>query len=180
MKFNLKKLLKTIKLNEENISMVLGALVIVIVGVLIVNYFKDKNSGVITDSSTQATMSQNEHIVTQGESLWSVAEDSYGSGYNWVDLKSANNLTSDSLEIGQKLIIPNDVEAKTPTVTAKAEVTDLTSITADTYTVSEGDCLWDIAVRAYGDGFVWTEIARVNNLDNPNIIHTGNILILPR
>ena len=160
--------------------MILGAVVIVVVGILIVNYFKDKNSGVITDNSSQATMNQNEHTVAKGETLWSIAEESYGSGYNWVDIKSTNNLTSDSIEIGQKLIIPDNVEAKTPTITENTEIAGTSSITGDTYTVEKGDCLWDISVRAYGDGYAWTKIASANNLDNPNIIHTGNILVLPR
>ncbi len=187
MKFNLKKILKTIKLNEENISMVLGAIVLVIVGVLIVNYFKDKEAGSITESSTQITAA-NEHTVIKGETLWSIAENSYGSGYNWVDIKNANSLTSDDIEVGQKLFIPNDIEVDEPTTTEVIESAVITLendennqvITGDTYTVVKGDCLWDIAVRAYGDGYAWTEIAEANELTSPDIIHSGNILILPR
>lgn len=44
----------------------------------------------------------------------------------------------------------------------------------------KGDHLWGIAVRAYGDGYKWVEIARENNLVNPNLIHPGNVLSLPR
>ena len=53
-------------------------------------------------------------------------------------------------------------------------------ITANTYTVVRGDNLWNIAVRAYGDGFKWTEIAKANNLANPSLIHSGNVFKLPR
>lgn len=180
MKFDLKKLLKTLKLNEENISMVLGAVVLVIVGVLIVNYFKDRGSVNLPANSTQVS-TVNEHTVTKGETLWSIAEDSYGSGYNWVDIKAANNLSTNEIEIGQKLIIPSDVEAMEPTATEKSEnVLQASPISEETYTVVKGDCLWDIAVRAYGDGFRWTEIAQINNLDNPDVIHVGNVLMLPR
>ena len=114
MKFDLKKFLKQIKLNEESISMVLGAIVIVIVGILIVNYFKDRGSGTIPASSTQTATK--EHTVVKGETLWSIAEDSYGSGYNWVDIKSANDLKTETIEVGQKLNIP-DVSPKQPTST---------------------------------------------------------------
>ena len=178
--FQLKKLLKQIKLNEENISMILGAIVLVIVGVLVVNYFKDKGNGSITIDSTQIS-AINEHTVVKGETLWSIAENSYGSGYNWVDIKSANNLETDNIEVGQKLILPDDVAPNEPTTTEESQtVLQESPITSETYTVVKGDSLWNIAVRAYGDGFRWTEIAEVNELDNPNIIHTGNILILPR
>ena len=178
---NLKKLLKTIKLNESNISMILGALVIVVVGILIVNYFKDKRAETLpTGINTQN--SSKEHIVVKGETLWSISEDSFGSGYNWVDIKKANNLTSNNIEVGQKLEIP-DVPAKQPTSTKVAATQTQTSpetVTGSSYTVVRGDCLWNIAVKAYGDGFKWVEIAKANNLKNPRIIHAGNVLTLPR
>jgi nucleoid-associated protein YgaU len=175
---DLKKFLKKMKLSEETISMVLGAIVIVIVGVLIVNYFKDKSGGTIPGTSTQT--SAKEHVVVKGETLWSIAEDSFGSGYNWVDIKSANNLKTESLEVGQKLAIP-DVSPKQPTSTKKiATVAQVSPITGNTYTVVKGDCLWKIAVKAYGDGYKWVAIAKANKLVNPGIIHSGNVLTLPR
>lgn len=57
---------------------------------------------------------------------------------------------------------------------------DMSSISGSSYTVHTGDNLWNIAERAYGDGFKWTEIATANNLSNPNIIHSGNVITLPR
>jgi LysM repeat protein len=134
--FDLKKFLKKLKLNEETISMVLGAIVIVIVGVLIVNYFKDKSSGKIPGASTQTIAK--EHVVVKGETLWSIAEDTFGSGYNWVDITVANGLSSDVIEIGQKLVIP-DVSPKKPTSTKKvATISQVSPITGATYTVEKG------------------------------------------
>lgn len=184
MKFDLKKFLKRVKLNEENISMVLGAVVLVVVGVLVINYFKDKGSVNIPASSTNnaSETASIEHTVVEGETLWSIAENTYGSGYNWIDIAQANDLSSDLISVGQKLVIPENITAKEPTTTAASQ-TDLqkSAVTEDDiYTVEKGDCLWDIAVRAYGDGYKWVDIAKVNNLDNPNIIHTGNVLTLPR
>ena len=109
------------KLNEESISMVLGAIVIVIVGILVVNYFKDKTTGSITPNATQ-TSATKEHVVVKGETLWSIEEDSFGSGYNWVDIKSANSLKTETIVVGQKLTIP-EVSPKQPTITAKASST---------------------------------------------------------
>ena len=178
MNFDLKKFLKQVKLNEESISMILGAIVIVIVGILIVNYFKDRTSGTIPVSSTQT--STKEHTVVKGETLWSIAEDSFGSGYNWVDIKSANGLKTETIEVGQKLTIP-DVSPRKPTSTKKVvTITAASPITGDTYTVVKGDCLWKIAVRAYGDGYKWVAIAKANKLVNPGLIHSGNVFTLPR
>jgi nucleoid-associated protein YgaU len=179
--FDLKRFLKTVKLNENNISMVLGALVIVIVGVLVVNYFKDRNPQTIPGISTSENEVGGDHTVVSGETLWSIAEDNYGSGYNWVDISEANSLTSDYIEVGQVLSIP-DVPTKEPTVTQTISAGEETSkaISGDSYTVAKGDSLWDISVRAYGDGYKWVEIAEANNLVNPNVIHAGNVLSLPR
>lgn len=158
--------------------MILGAIVIVIVGILIVNYFKDRTSGTIPVSSTQT--STKEHTVVKGETLWSIAEDSFGSGYNWVDIKSANGLKTETIEVGQKLTIP-DVSPRKPTSTKKVvTITAASPITGDTYTVVKGDCLWKIAVRAYGDGYKWVAIAKANKLVNPGLIHSGNVFTLPR
>ena len=179
---NLKSILKALKLNESTISMVLGALVIVVVGVLVVNYFKDQGGKIpflSTGNKTEVTQElPKSHTVAKGESLWTIAEKYYGSGYNWVDIAAENKLAdADVVSEGQTLSIP-DVEPKLAT---KAEVeTQGEAITGGTYTVVKGDSLWNIAVRAYGDGYRWVEIATENDLANPNLIHTGNVLTLPR
>lgn len=162
--------------------MVLGALVIVVVGVLVVNYFKDQGGKIpflSTGSKTEVVQElPKSHTVAKGENLWTIAEKYYGSGYNWVDIASENKLSdADVVSEGQILSLPN-VEPKLAT---KAEVkTAGEAITGGTYTVVKGDSLWNIAVRAYGDGYRWVEIAGENNLANPNLIHAGNVLTLPR
>ncbi len=161
--------------------MILGALVIVVVGIVVVNYFKSKGGSITTSGGENATISGKIHTVSKGETLWSISEDAFGSGYNWVDLYSANKLTSDKIEVGQKLTIP-DVSPKQPTSTKESLSTVETqnAISGTTYTVVKGDSLWKIAVRAYGDGYKWVSIARANKLGNPNLIHSGNVLTLPR
>jgi nucleoid-associated protein YgaU len=235
----LKNFLKTLKLNEELISMVLGALVIVIVGILVVNYFKDKKGTTLPTalSTTAPAVAKAEpgksHTVKSGETLWSIAEDAYGSGYNWTDIYKENKLAKEGVSAGQVLNIPA-VAAKEPTstnkvatiepspsVTVVAQTTPVASVSpkasatpiamvspmasatvvasttpsatatlastgttatsnATSYTVAKGDSLWKIAVAQYGNGYKWVEIARTNKLVNPNVIHAGNVLTLPR
>jgi len=81
--------------------------------------------------------------------------------------------TEKSTESSETSATPTPV----PTTTAQP---DKTAVSGNSYTVVAGDDLWDIAVRAYGDGYKWVEIARANKLENPNIIHPGNVFTLPR
>ena len=192
---NLKAILKSIKLNESSISMVLGALVIIIVSVLVVNYFKDRGRSTLPFLSTEkeeitTTFQAKNYTVARGENLWAIAEKEYGSGYNWTDIATENKIKNpDQIRAGQVLVLPS-VNVRKPVVAEKVDTADTTTVVAQnkvldpisgaTYSVVRGDNLWTIAVRAYGDGFKWTQIAKENKLVHPNLIHAGNLLVLPR
>ncbi|MFZ5932834.1 MAG: LysM peptidoglycan-binding domain-containing protein, partial [Patescibacteria group bacterium] len=137
-KLDLKSILKALKLNESTISMVLGAIVIVVVGVLLVNYFREKGITLPGLRTEQPVITEKIHSVAKGETLWAIAEKYYGSGYNWVDIAKANNLANAGvIEVGQTLTIP-DVEPLKPTTTIKADE----PISGATYQVVRGDNLW--------------------------------------
>jgi nucleoid-associated protein YgaU len=50
-----------------------------------------------------------------------------------------------------------------------------------TYTVAEGDSLWKIAQHAYGHGNLWKKIYEANKdrIQNPDLIHPGQTLVIP-
>lgn len=180
--------------------MILGVIVIVVVGLLVINYFRGIEpgpqlpDGIATEEGTLPTS----HVVQGGETLWDISEKYYETGYNWIDIQEANDLPNpNAIEEGQSLVIPDVVsrgqaETATPVATATPiatqapvptgtpEEADINEIEGEQYTVVRGDTLWDIAVRAYGDGYRWVDIARANNLKNPDIIHAGNVFTLPR
>ena len=184
--FSLKKILKTIKLNESSISLGLGVIVVLIVGNLIFNYLKADRGSIpaelLNNSSTEANLKT--HKVQKGETLWQIAFKYYGDGFKWVDIATENKLANASIiEVNQELIIPEiDGEYQKVTVNEveKAVVENGQKIESDSYTVIKGDSLWNIAVRKYGDGYKWVEIAKLNNLSHPNLIHSGNTLTLPK
>ena len=205
MEQQLTKILKNFKLSESTISTVLGALVVVVVGMLIFNYFKqtdkqeeitseavnveeiifEEENGVVVPTNLPST-----HKVEKGEDLWKIAEKYYGSGYNWVDIAAENNIVNpDMVMAEQELALPM-VAVRQPLAKVAAALDEApieekgietpAQITAETYTVSEGDSLWKIAVKVYADGYKWPEIANANSLSNPDHIEAGQELILPR
>jgi len=50
---------------------------------------------------------------------------------------------------------------------------------ARTYTVESGDTLWAISERFYGDGSKYQVIADASGIDNPDLIHPGQVLTIP-
>lgn len=127
-------------MHESTVSTVLGFLVIVVVGLLIVNYFRNLDSGE-TFPTTATTESENggeSYTVAAGDSLWSISEKVYGTGYNWVDIRDANNIENpDDLEEGQVLVIPKVeaegtelAEAPSPSPVASASPVPTLTITA--------------------------------------------------
>lgn len=206
MEDKIKSLLKNIKMNESMLSMVLGVVTIFIVGLLVFNFYKQTGSEQISDLGESTTVDVNElvgevpvvtgddgerypaslsekYTVVSGDHLWKIAEDNYGSGYNWVDIAKANDITTVGVvHVGQELMLPKVsvkvVDVDQVTTMTKHEADDV--INGSEYTVVTGDNLWSISVRAYQDGYKWSEVAMANNLVDANLIETGQVLSLPR
>lgn len=178
---NIKKLLKTIKLNESSISMVLGIIVIVIVGSLVIRYLKADRGTIpqeLLNQPNSIELSIKTHKVQKGENLWVIAENYYGDGFKWVDIATENKIANASIiEVDQELVIPNLEEQE---IQVNETITESKDIEPQQYTIVRGDSLWKIAVKVYGDGYKWVEIAKENKIITPNTIHSGNILVLPR
>jgi len=47
------------------------------------------------------------------------------------------------------------------------------------WTVKQGDSLWSIAVKEFGDPESWRLIADANGIDNPRVISPGTDLVIP-
>ena len=104
------------------------------------------------------------YTVQKGDSLWSIAS-RYGISVN--ELRQANNLTSDTLSIGQVLIIPG--------VGSGNEGNDNITGPSTTYTVVKGDSLWSIANRF---GVTVQALRDANNLTS-DVLSVGQVLTIP-
>lgn len=161
-------------------SLAYGVLTVVVLFVILFIGLKTvSKKGVITEeaSNTQSSSSVQVYEVQDGDSLWTIAEKLYKNGYKWSDLAQTNKIINPNIiEKGMKLIVPAAAAEKV----ASGSQSDPEKITGNSYTVQEGDNLWEISVRAYGDGYKWTEIAKANNLATPDLIYPDDKFKLPR
>ena len=135
-------------------------------------------SGSNTGSSTDTAKT---YTVKSGDSIWLIANNH---GISMDQLRSWNNLKSDLIHAGQKLIVgqssqaPVTPEAPTPTPTPTPETskpeTSVTPSTAKTYTVKSGDSVWLIANN---HGITMAQLRSWNNLKN-DLIHPGQKLVV--
>lgn len=195
--------------NQSYLNLALGVLIVLVLGVLAFNYFKQGSSNLGPAQQTQNAQEEKlqrdvdpknlpgKYTVKEGDTLFQIAENYYQNGLLYPKIVEANKLADENLiTAGQILEIPK-VEVKDKQELA-AEPTPQASngtngrggsinqtiwgeaITSDTYTVTEGDWLSKIAGRAYGDIYAYEKIAKANNIQNPDLIEPGIVLKIPR
>lgn len=101
--------------NQSYLNIILGGLIIIILGVLVFNWF-NKTDGTIGPSqdSTQAENTDvskdalpGTYTVKAGDTLFTIAEQYYNDGYKYSEIVKENKLANENtVEIGQKLVIP--------------------------------------------------------------------------
>lgn len=113
----LDKIQNDLEKNQSYLNLILGALIVVVLGVLIFNYFNrpaDETGNVTPVAET--TTDENgdvkkeslpgKYTVKEGDTLFTIAEKYFGDGYKYTEISQENELTGDSIEVGQELTIP--------------------------------------------------------------------------
>ena len=115
---------------------------------------------IITDTIAKYIKKNNTYIVQKGDSLYQIAKK-----YNTTieKIKTLNNLTSNSLSIGQQLYIPT------------SETEQESTQSKNTYIVQKGDSLYQIA-KKFNTSV--DELKKINNL-NTSTLSIGQILNIP-
>jgi nucleoid-associated protein YgaU len=103
---------------QSYLNLALGFLVVLVMAILVFNYFKNDEDNLLTGQQTNqeqttATSDVNpgnlpgKYTVKEGDTLFTIAQKYYNDGYQYAKLVEDNKLASaDTLEVGQVLNIP--------------------------------------------------------------------------
>ncbi len=176
-----------IKLSDSYISLLLGIFVVITLSTSILTYLKQKNtkpSQQISSSKTEEQPKQAKktatinYTVSDGDDLKSISLKFYGTEDNYNKIIVANNIQNpDMIGVGTVLEIPDVVQEGSKEEPAQVPTKKISDLV---YVVKNNESLWDIALRSYGDGYKWVEIAKANNLQNPDVLVEGTNLKIPR
>jgi len=152
----------------------LGGIIIGVGVLLLVSYFRSINRPAgesVSSTATESVLGEGElpgldqlpadYVIQEGDSLWTISERVYGTGYNWVDIQAANKQmipNANLLYVGTKIVLPK-VDPKT----------------VEHVTVA-GDTLWGVAQRYCGSGFDWPALADANGITDPQKLEIGTVL----
>ncbi len=205
----LSKIENEVQANQSRLSMVLGALILLVLGILIFNYFNKAKSSLGPAQQTQtekqdvaADKLPGKYTVKEGDTLFLISQKYYNDGDKYTEIAKANNLTDpNTIEKDQVLEIPkladsvsviaSPTPSQTPEMPQPTDQAQLgigggnttmwgSKIDGTSYTVQEGDWLSTIAARAYGDIDSYQKLVNANNLSDANYIYPGQVLTIPR
>lgn len=117
------KISQEVESNQSRLSLILGGLIILVVVILIFNYFKrgETTLGPSQEIQPEGDVSPEKlpgkYTVKAGDTLFSIAEKYYQDGYKYPEIVKENNLTNvDQIEVGQVLQIPKLEAVASPEV----------------------------------------------------------------
>jgi nucleoid-associated protein YgaU len=127
----LDKIQTDLEKNQSYLNLILGALIVIVLGVLIYNYFNKpaaEPAGDLGPSTQQTTDAQGDvtkeglpgkYTVKEGDTLFLIAQKYYDDGNKYTEIIKENNLTSENIEVGQELNIPK-LDMPTPSASESA------------------------------------------------------------
>lgn len=168
---------------ESYASLILGAIIVIILGLLVANFLTRRNTQEIgtgeqiqqTEEEATAPQAGSEYTIRENDSLSKISEQVYGSQSFWPAIAKVNNIASpNSILVGNKLQLP-----------AKEELAQTqTADTSTTYQVQAGDTFFTIAEKVYGDGSRWQVLHSANGLRRlPNgnpLVFADSTIVVPR
>lgn len=124
------------------------------------------------------------YTVQSGDSLWTIAQKTYGDGSYHASIAAANpGVDSNHLKIGQVLQLPAQTTLSNKPLATREAATPATIDASRQYRVQSGDSLYRIAQKLYGNGQMADELYQVNRQTigaDPAKLKVGMVLQLPK
>lgn len=116
--------------NQSYLNLILGALIVIVLGVLIFNYFNKPSDDRGEVSEIAQSIDENGDVskealpgtytVKEGDTLFLIAQKYYDDGSLFSEIVKENKLQTESIEVGQKLNIPKLDTKASPSASAQA------------------------------------------------------------
>lgn len=135
------------------------------------------------DNAASSAVTVIDYIVQPGDTLWRIAAKYLGDGNRWRRIYEDNTdvlQNPNRLRVGQhiKLYLMHG----NGTAGASATAPDALGVMpGGRYAVQQGDNLWKIAKKVYGQSWRWKEIYEANRnvLTDPARIYKGQVIVIP-
>ena len=130
------------------------------------------NNSSTSSNTVSSNTTTSSYTVKSGDTLWGIAD---SKGVSVTNLKSWNNLTTDTIYVGQSLKIQGGTVTSPTTNTGSGSTSsNSTNTTISSYTVKSGDSLWGIA---NSKGVSVANLKTWNNLKS-DAIYVGQALAI--
>lgn len=143
---------------QSKLSMVLGGLIVLVVGILVFNYFNRQQPEIGPSQQTEQQEDVSpeglpgKYTVKEGETLFEIADKYYQDGYKYPEIAKANSLPNpDLLETGQVLEIPKletEVAEVSPSISPQTQETTSNIVPA-------GEKGAEVAGTGGGNNTIW-------------------------
>lgn len=117
----LDKIQTDLEKNQSYLNLILGALIVIVLGVLVFNYFNKPSDTGDLGPSQQVVDEQGDitkeglpgkYTVKEGDTLFLIAQKYYDDGNLYTEIMRENSLVGDAIETGQELNIPKLASAE--------------------------------------------------------------------
>lgn len=157
----LSKIEDELKSNQSKVSMVLGVLIILIIGILISNYFSKGKPTLGPAQQVQQTTQEDvpldnlpgKYTVKDGDTLFEIADKYYKDGYKYTEIAKTNNMSDvDVIVVGQVIEIPKLTEEiaminPTPSSFASMEASPTPNTISDLGTGGGNTTIWGTKIE---------------------------------
>jgi nucleoid-associated protein YgaU len=189
------------KLKDETVNFLTGLAVMALLLIGFLGYLQNPSLFTLhqfqnrLNSKKMAKAKPATYTIQEGDWIVKIAEDKYGNPDAAQAIMDANNIKDpNEINVGQVLILPKAIPTLTPSpmaispsampengqITDNAAQTKQVTFKGNKYQIQEGEGLWEIAEKVYGDGMGWTRIAEANKLKENDKLEVGQYLQIPR